>query len=251
MQKRINPNNPKNSSLVQRLLEYKELGGSADITIAEFLRLSKVDPDIQKLIRNADATTDRKAYPDSQLTFHKGNRGLELGGYLTSEEMTMLKLVFEEGVDQGNLVQVSTREAQRITKLDIRTVRKCIAGLLAKGCIAIKLPGTRNSAAVYMVNPAIVTVGNSKANQRSFWELTGTVYKTSDKTVTEDTFSSPHESWIIMAKRCSYTVGPRAHGKPKDPEYLKFNGFHFLDKKTAPSSGNDEAALSDESESES
>lgn len=238
--KRNNPNNPQNSSMVQHILEYRELGGSMNISMADFLKLAQQDSSMQKLVKEADKAVDRKGYPDSSITFHKTERDVEVGRFLSMRDLKILR-AFEVSIDQGNLVQASTRDIEKAAGVDLATARAGINSLLEKGCIAIKQRGRGTRASIYMLNPEIATVGKSKVYPKLFWQLTGTVYKDSGKGNEVETFSKPHFEWIQLTAVRQFTVGSQSDGKPGDPQFIKRNVFHFLgEKKVISSSGNDE-----------
>ena len=238
--KRSNPNNPLCSSMVQHVLEYKDLGGSMSITLADFLKLAQEDQAMQKLVKEVDKAVARKAYPDSTITFHKVERGTETHRFLSGRDNKVVD-AFASAIDQANLVKISTRDIEKAAGVDRAAARESIKSLLSKGCIAVEKSGTRNIAAVYMLNPEIATVGNSKASSKKFWELTGTVYKDGGKGREVESFSEPHMEWIRLTAVRSYTVGSHTEGKFGDPEYKRYNVLHFLgEKKVISSSGNDE-----------
>lgn len=238
--RRSNPNNPQNSSMVQHVLEYRELGGSMNITLGDFLKMAQEDSAMQKLVKETDKAVDRKGYPDSTITFHKTERGVEVGRFLSMRDLKILR-VFETGIDQANLVQVSTRDIVKAADVDLATARAGVNSLLELGCIAIKRKGRGNKPTIFMLNPEIGTVGKSKAFPKQFWQLTETVYKDGGKGNEVETFSKPHMEWIRLTAVRRFTVGSVTDGKPGDPEYIKRNAFHFLDeKKVISSSGNDE-----------
>lgn len=238
--KRSNPNNPQNSSMVQHILEYKELGGSMNLPLSEFLKLAQEDTAMQKLIREADKAVDRKKYPDSTLTFHKVERSVEVGRFLSMRDLKILR-AFEVSVDQANLVQASVRDVMRAAGVDLNTARAGIESLLELGCIAIKQRGSGTRASIYMLNPEIATVGKTSAYPKLFWQLTGTVYKDGGNGNEVESFSEPHMTWIQLTAVRQFTVGSKSDGKPGDPQFIKRNVFHFLDeKKVISSSGNDE-----------
>lgn len=238
--RRTNPNNPSCSSMVQHVLEYKDLGGSMNLTLSDFLKMAQEDSAMQKLVKEVDKAVDRKSYPDSSITFHKTARGVETHRFLSGRDNKVLD-TFSDAIDQANLVQMSTRDIEKAAGVDRAAARESIKSLMAKGCIAVEKEGTRNIAAVYMVNPEITTVGNSKASDKRFWELTGTVYKDGGKGREVETFSEPHMEWIKLTAVRSYTVGSHTEGKFGDPQYKRYNVLHFLgEKKVISSSGNDE-----------
>ena len=243
--KRSNPNNPLCSSMIQHILEYKELGGSMNITLVELLKLAQEDPDMKKLLREADKAVERKSYPDSSITFHKSDRGVQLHRILSGRDNKVID-AFASGIDQANLLQISTRDLEKAAGVERTAVRESLKSLIAQGCIAVERPGTKNTAAVYMLNPEIATVGNSKASRKRFWELTGSTYEDNGRSNEVEEYSEPHQTWIGMTSTKAYTVGSHTEGKFGDPEFRRYNVLHFLgDKKTAPSLGEDEAAASD------
>lgn len=246
--KRSNPNNPQNSSMVQHVLEYKELGGSMNISLSDFLKLAQEDSSMQKLVKEADKAVDRKGYPDSSLTFHKTERGVEVGRFLSMRDLKILR-AFEVSVDQANLVQASTRDIERAAGVDLATARAGINSLLEKGCIAIKQRGRGTRASIYMLNPEIATVGKTKTYPKLFWQLTGTVYKSGGKGNEIEVMSEPHYTWIQLTAVRQFTVGSYADGKQGDPEFIKRNVFHFLaEKKVISSSGNDETTTTEKND---
>lgn len=243
--KRSNPNNPLCSSMIQHILEYKDLGGSMSVTLTEFLKLAQEDPEVKRLIREADKAVDRKGYPDSAITFHKTDRGVQVHNFLSGRDNKVIGVI-ASGIDQANLLQISTRDIERAAGLNRTAACESIQSLLAQGCIAVERPGTRNIASIYMLNPEIATVGNSKASRKRFWTLTGSKYEDNGRSNEVEEYSEPHKTWINMTASRVYTVGSKSEGKYGDPEFRRYNVLHFLgDKKTAPSLGEDEAAASE------
>lgn len=248
--RRSNPSNPNSSSVLQMLLDCQTQGGWPAEALNQMIEAAKADP---KLCKATDKLYSSHRYPEKTILWTKHRRDNELPRVLSPEEVTILATI-ERYVDQSNLVQISSRMLSKAASLNDRTVRNGIESLLSKGCIAIHTPGTRNRAAIYMLNPAIATMGNSTAwvTEQNFWQLTGCTYELNKQNRMELKHASqPYYSWAELTGNRLFKAGTETVGTTEDKTIQKYGILRLAEKKakkTAPSSGNDEAASSDGSD---
>lgn len=248
--KRANPNNPSGSSVLQMLLDCQANGGWPAEALKQMLDAANADP---KLCMATDKLFDTHRYPDNSIFWTKHRRDNELQRILSPEEKLILD-TFEQYMNQSNLLQISSRMLVKCTGLNDRTVRKCLDLLIEKGCLAVHTNGPSNKAKIYMLNPEIATVGTptSWVTETNFWKLTGSTYDFGKNGRLELTQPSATQiKWVELTSVRMFDVGTESIGSVEDGTFQKYGILRLVDKKTAPSSANDEAALSDSSDPES
>lgn len=245
--RRANPNNPGSSSVLQMLLDCQAQGGWPADALNQMLEAANADP---KLCKATDKLFDTHRYPENSILWTKHRRDNELQRILSPEEKLILD-TFEQYMNQSNLLQISSRMLVKCTGLNDRTVRKALDSLIEKGCLAVHTTGPSNRAKIYMLNPEIATVGNPTAwvTETNFWQLTGSTYDFGKNNRLElKQASAPHYKWVELTATKMFDHGTESIGSVEDNTFQKYGIIRLADKKTAPSSGNDEAASSDGSD---
>lgn len=194
--------NENHSSVVQALLDMKSVGCSIP-EIECLLKELQSDPAKQK---KADKLFKSHLYPQKSINWIKYYNDIELERYISGYALQIF-MAMAKNMRTLNLIQVSHNDLVIMTGLDKRTISKFLKELIAKGCIAIKIPGNRTRASVYMINPQLATVGTGDKKQLTydFWKLTGTIEATNQKE--EDKLSSIHEQFLAHTIYRNYSIG--------------------------------------------
>lgn len=210
-----NNNNPTNSTAVQLLLDiYKHADklpiGTTDLC-TQLLDILNNNKTVTKTI---DEEFSRHQYPQGALTYSKVHHGNNSGVYFrgVSGAATQILCMMIDNLHKSNYVKISACTAIIGTSIgNKKTATNALKELVDKGLIAVKIAAKGNSGAVYMVNPAIATIGKDQQYlQRQFWKLTGTTYKFSsdnDKLIIVDTMSDPHIAFTKLYQEAVYSSG--------------------------------------------
>ena len=108
-----------------------------------------------------------------------------------------------QNMRHGNLLQISQRKIIEITSVNSpKAVVKALGELISCGAIAIRIEGTTHRAPVYMINPAIATVGTEIDKLGFiFWQ-----YADKSDTAGEE-YQNPKDKWNALTKFRTYSKG--------------------------------------------
>ena len=196
--------NKNNLSVIQIALDAKACGAPKEIVdqwLDFFSKNYTIAQETEKLFKHHQ-------YPEHSLDWIKQAKNVETSRFLSSNAKCVLE-VMAENMSQGNLFQASQNEILKVTSLgNKRYITKAIKELLEKGCIAVKIEGTRRRAAVYMINPSFATVGQrSPHNEEDFWALTGSKYEYFPEVGQEYFKSEPQKRWEELTEERTYSTG--------------------------------------------
>ncbi len=231
--KSTNPNNPECSSVKQALLDLQSSGFDYS-AIQTLLSEIEQEPDKRK---QADELFRTHRYPLHSIVFSKIYNKTEFCRFLSPQAITIL-LIMCITMNHNNLIQISQDDIIRITGIGNKgTVSKALNDLLVHGAVAIKLKGNSRRSNVYMVNPAIATVGTDTPGlERVYWKIIDNEYEHANNHNGSDTKITPHDKWDLAVIESTYSVGCDRQ-KLKDSEYLYFNKINPPAKSKKPKKG--------------
>lgn len=192
--------NPENSSIIQALLDISKAGAYPANEINAMICLLRAD---SSSLQEAEKLFHSHLYPDHKITFCKLECEVEFARFLSANAIAVLTAMCQN-MRHSNLIQLNRKDIVKISALKSeKPVTPAMQELLNSGCIAIKIPGTTRRGPVYMVNPGIATVGTKTHYlQKSFWELTGSIYHTKQVECSE-----PHKQWNKLTANRTYSKG--------------------------------------------
>lgn len=190
--------NTKKTSIMQALEDLKSSGGNVEA----------VNVLIRQLEENEDlrVTVEKRfkghLYPNKSLTWVKLQGDVEFSRFLSSNALNIL-IAMCQNMRHGNLLQISQRKIMKITSINSpKAVVKALEELISIGAIAIRIEGTTHRPTVYMINPAIATVGTEIDKlDFIFWQF-------ADKSDTEgEEYRNPRDKWKALTETRTYSKG--------------------------------------------
>ena len=142
------------------------------------------------------------AYPDSSLTWMRFT--VEHCILLLSENALKMLLALGQTMNQSGLIQASYEALSTLTGLSRTTVRHVIDELLKAGAIRIHRKAAGHDAAIYFVNPAIISKGRAVKTKTSLFQ-DGLSLESSDKYILNAVNSWP-ETISLKSKAETYNT---------------------------------------------
>ena len=158
-----NPQNPTNSSVVQMCLDAAKAGHPELLEALQAIK--EKDP---RAIKDIDGIWNSHKHPDNSLAwvkfknFEKCRAISNLSKLSGGDKAKSLLLAMIQIVNQDMYVQCSHNIIGKIVSQSKPTVIKCIDTLIQYGFIVVAKKATNKDAAVYMINPNVVTVGKTE-----------------------------------------------------------------------------------------
>lgn len=174
MSKEQNPRNPKNSTLIQGLLEAERTGRFNTKILEAAIKELQTSP---QGIREADTAVVSKPYNDSKVTFYQTpvfdqcNRQL----LLSPSACKMLELL-RAYMSQQNTIVIDRMLCCKILDLKDRQLRNVVAELRKAQILAVSKPQSGRNPPEYMINPRVGFRGKREylgTMIRRFWQLRG------------------------------------------------------------------------------
>lgn len=188
----------KKPSIIQALEDLQNSGGDVDAVkklIGQLEKNEDLCETVEKMFRN-------RLYPDKSLKWLKLQGDVEFSRFLSPNAITIL-IAMCQNMRHGNLLQISQRKIIEITSVNSpKAVVKALGELISCGAIAIRIEGTTHRAPVYMINPAIATVGTEIDKLGFiFWQ-----YADKSDTAGEE-YQNPKDKWNALTKFRTYSKG--------------------------------------------
>lgn len=190
--------NAKKTSIMQALEDLKRSGGNKE-AVNILIQQLKEDGELQEIV---EKRFRERLYPDKSLTWSKLQCEIEFSRFLSPNAVTIL-MAMCQNMRHGNLLQISQRKIAEITSVTSpKAVVKALNELIECGCIAVRVEGNTRRPTIYMVNPAISSIGSPiKKLGFIFWQY-------ADKSETEgEGYKSPKDKWEKLTENRTYSKG--------------------------------------------